>query len=157
MRSDVIEQLFRTHYNSALLYTMSLCKNRTVAEDIVSDSFYKALNTADDTVTNFRAWLLTVCRNNYFNMTRRQKRQIELDENIKQEGDAIEEIIRDESYAALYHAISLLPESYREIITLFYFEGLRISDIATVVDKNENTVKVTLVRAREKLKNILER
>ena len=41
MKPDVVDQLFTQHYNEALLYTISLCKNRTVAEDIVSTAFYR--------------------------------------------------------------------------------------------------------------------
>ena len=42
MKPDIIDQLFSQHYNEALLYTISLCRNRTVAEDIVSSAFFKA-------------------------------------------------------------------------------------------------------------------
>ena len=36
MKSDIVDQLFSQYYNEALLFTISLCRNRTVAEDIVS-------------------------------------------------------------------------------------------------------------------------
>ena len=42
MKSDIIDLLFSQYYNEALLYTVSLCRNRTVAEDIVSNAFFKA-------------------------------------------------------------------------------------------------------------------
>lgn len=43
MKSDVINELFSKYYNEALLYTMSICKDKTLAEDIVSEAFFKAL------------------------------------------------------------------------------------------------------------------
>ena len=156
MKHDVIEELFSKYYNDALLYTLSLTKSCPLAEEIVSDAFYTALKTADDKVNNFKAWLLKVCRNLYLNSLRRSKRITELDERLADQSEtALERIIRNEEYRALYHAISLLNSSYKEIITLFYFEDLSVKDIAVVTGKSETVVKVTLFRGREALKKIL--
>ena len=156
MKHDVIEELFSKYYNDALLYTLSLTKSCPLAEEIVSDAFYTALKTADDKVNNFKAWLLKVCRNLYLNSLRRSKRITELDERLADQNEtALEQIIRKEEYRALYHAISLLNSSYKEVITLFYFEDLSVKDIALVTGKSETVVKVTLFRGREALKKIL--
>ena len=156
MKHDVIEELFLKYYNDALLYALSLTKNYPLAEEIVSDAFYTALKTADDEVYNFKAWLLKVCRNLYLNSLRKSSRLQELDENMADMSEtALENIIRKEEYRALYHAISLLSSSYKEVITLFYFEDLSIKDIALVVGKSEAVVKVTLFRGREALKKLL--
>ena len=156
MKKDIIEELFSKYYNDALLYTLSLTKNYMTAEEIVSDAFYTALKTADDSVHNFKAWMLKVCRNLYLNSLRKNKRLEEIDENMADKSESIlENIIRKEEYRALYHAISILNPPHKEVITLFYFEDLSIKDIALVVGKSEAYVKVTLFRAREALKKIL--
>ena len=156
MKHDVIEELFTKHYNDALLYTLSLTKNRPLAEAIVSDAFYTALKTSDDGVYNFKAWLLKVCRNLYLNGLRKTRRIVELDESITDENETVlETIIRKEEYRALYHAISLLNPAYREVIMLFYFDDLSIKDIALVLGKKEAVIKVALFRGREALKKIL--
>ena len=156
MKHDVVEELFTKHYNDALLYTLSLAKNVLLAEDIVSDAFYTALKTADGEVHNFKAWLLRVCRNLYLNSLRRSRRHVALDETLEDQNEsALENIIRKEEYRALYHAISALSASHKEMITLFYFENLSLKDIALVTGKSETLVKVTLYRAREALKKIL--
>lgn len=156
MKHDVIEELFLKYYNDALLYTLSLTKNYTLAEELVSEAFYTALKAADNEVQNFKAWLLRVCRNLYFNSLRKSKRLQELDENIADKSETVlDNIIRKEEYRALYHAISLLNPSYKEVITLFYFEDLSIKDIAIVVGKSEAVIKVSLFRGREALKKIL--
>ncbi len=74
MRSDIIDQLFSQYYNEALLYSISLCKNRTVAEDIVSNAFFKALSMSDDSIRDFKPWLLTVCRNEFISICRKESR-----------------------------------------------------------------------------------
>ena len=156
MKRDVIEELFLKYYNDALLYTLSLTKNCPLAEEIVSDAFCTALKTADDEVRNFKAWLLKVCRNLYLNSLRKSSRLQELDENMADASETVlENIIRKEEYRALYHAISVLNSSYKEVVTLFYFEDLSVKDIARVIGKSETVVKVSLFRAREALKKIL--
>ena len=48
--------------------------------------------------------------------------------------------------------LGMLDESYRLILVLYYVEGFRIADIASILNMNENTVKTRLVRARVQLK-----
>ena len=157
MKSDTLEALFAEHYNSALFYALSLCKDKALAEDLVSSAFFKALQGLDDDTASFKSWLLTVVRNGYYSYLRRHKRQAELSDEIRDEGEALlERIVKDEEYRALYHAISLLPQNYSEVITLFYFEDLSVKEIARIMKKSESVVKTTLCRARIKLKELLE-
>jgi RNA polymerase sigma-70 factor, ECF subfamily len=159
MKPDIIDELFRKYYNEAMLYTMSLCKNETAAEDIVSTAFYKALASADDDIKNFKPWLLTVCRNEFFGLCRKNKAMSydELTEEIEDDsGEIVDRLILKEEYRALYHAIDKLNAAQREVIMLFYFSGLQIKDIATVTGKSESNVKVLLYRSRERLKELME-
>ena len=58
--------------------------------------------------------------------------------------------------ASIYARAKNLPDAQREVITLFYLQDLKIKEIAEILGKPENTVKVTLMRAREALKSMLE-
>ena len=151
MKNDVVEELFVKYYNDALLYVLSLSGNKALAEDAVSTAFFKALRGGDGEIKSFKPWLMKVCRNVCFDMLKHRKRYAAIDEN------AVDKIIRDERYKALYRAIALLPDTQKEAVLLFYFEELRIKDIAGVTGKTEDYVKVLLYRARENMKNILER
>ena len=159
MKADIIDQLFSEYYNDALLYTVSLCRNRTIAEDIVSTAFFKALTLSDDSIRDFKPWLLTVCRNEFVSTCRRSSRFIgeEIPENLPDNREeVIESIIRKEEYRSLYRAIELLPDTQKEAVTLFYFSGLPVRSISEITGKSETNVKVLLCRAREKLRKILE-
>lgn len=159
MKSDLVDQLFSQYYNEALLYTVSICRNPTVAEDIVSTAFFRALTMADDTIRDFKPWLLTVCRNEYISICRKNSRftgeEIPEDLADSREG-VIESIIRKEEYRSLYRAIELLPETQREVITLFYFSGMPIKSIAEITGKSETNTKVLLCRARDRLRKMME-
>ncbi len=159
MKPDIIDQLFSQYYNEALLYTISLCRNRTIAEDIVSNAFFKALSMADDSIRDFKPWLLTVCRNEFISICRRDSRFTgeEIPEDLADDREeVIEGIIRREEYRSLYRAIDLLSETQKEAVMLFYFSGLSIKNISEIIGKSETNTKVLLCRAREKLRTIME-
>ena len=159
MKTDIIDQLFSQFYNEALLYTISLCRNRTIAEDIVSNAFYKALTLADDSIRDFKPWLLTVCRNEFISICRKSSRFTgeEIPEDLADDREeVIEGIIRREEYRSLYRAIGLLPDTQKEVVTLFYFSGLPIKSISEITGKSETNIKVLLCRARDKLRTIME-
>ncbi len=125
----------------------------------MSNAFFKALFSVDDSVRDFKPWLLSVCRNEYYSWCRKKKRRLEAEpseETDTSEDDVLEKIIRDEEYRALYRAIGLLSDERKEVITLFYFSSLSVRAIAKVTEKSEGYVKVLLHRARSDLKKILE-
>lgn len=157
MDHDLVEQLFKKYHNDVLLYAMSLTKNAFEAEDLASEAFFKALATLDE-VKNFKAWILTVCRNLFLNKRRWRSKLTQLPDEISSERDEVlYKIIEDENYRALYNAIGLLPNNLKEIILLFYFEDMKIETISSIVGKSESNVKVMLYRAREQIKKILEK
>ena len=159
MKPDIIDQMFSQYYNEALLYTISLCRNRTVAEDIVSNAFFKALTMSEDSIRDFKPWLLTVCRNEFISTCRRDSRFTgeEIPEDLEDDREeVIESIIRREEYRSLYRAIGLLPETQKEAVMLFYFSGIPIKAISEIIGKSETNTKVLLCRAREKLRTIME-
>ncbi len=157
MKADILESFFAKYYNDALLYALSLTRDRSNAEELVSIAFFKALQTADDDIREFKPWLLTVCRNTFLSKIKKQSRYTELHDYLADDSEELlDRIIRDEEYRALYHAIGRLSKEQNEAIILFYFEEMSIRAIADIMGKKEAAVKVLLYRARENLKKILE-
>ena len=157
MKNDAYERLFRRYFNEAKLYVTSLCRSETLAEDIVSESFVKAFSLIDEEKESFKFWLFKVCRNAYFDYLRKARRLTAVRDNMADDGaDLAERLIEDEEYRALYRAIALLKDNYREVIQLYYFDELSVSEIADITEQSVQNVKVQMYRARNKLKEILE-
>ena len=158
MKNEVLEELFKKYYNEAKLYVASLCHDSALADEIVSSSFYKAFTKLDEAGNNFKFWLFKVCRNTYFDMLRRRGRLTALSESMvsEEDGDLADRLIKQEEYAALYRAISLLKENLREVIELYYFGEMSVAEIAGITEESTANVKVMLYRGRMKLKQILE-
>ena len=129
--------------------------NPADAEDVYSETFltYFKKERVFESEEHRKAWLIRVTINCAKEMLTNRNYSEELNEEIagaQEEGTPREEIL------ALRDAIRKLPEKQQEIVCLFYLQDLPIRQIAQTLDMNENTVKVTLSRAREKLRTLLE-
>ena len=56
----------------------------------------------------------------------------------------------------LFDVITTLPEKYREVLYLYYYEEYKIREIAKILRQKQNTINSKLTRARNKLKKIME-
>ena len=69
----LLEALYHRYYKELYIFVYSLCGSETVTDDILQDTFLKALLALKDSHTNMRAWLYMVARNLYYNYYNRQK------------------------------------------------------------------------------------
>nr|WP_259548209.1 sigma-70 family RNA polymerase sigma factor [Heyndrickxia oleronia] len=67
------------------------------------------------------------------------------------------EMVHKENIQELEEILQLLPENYRTIIYLREYEGFSYEDIQEAMDLSEGQVKITLFRARKRLKELGER
>lgn len=156
MKSSEWENLFKKYYNEALLYICSFCHNKAVAEDIVAEAYMRAICSIDEEKDGFKFWLFKVCRNCYFDYIRKNKRLESINCDYQDETTLIDDIIQKEEYRALYKAIDLLQDSHKEVVRLFYFDGMSVREIAEITEYSVDNVKIRLYRARNKLKEIME-
>lgn len=156
MKSTAWENLFRKYYNEALLYVFSFCHNRALAEDLVQEAYMRAIRSIDEEKDSFKFWLFKVCRNLYFDTLRKNKKVEAITSDIPSNESLVDDVIQKDEYRALYKAISLLKDDFREIVRLYYFDSMSVKEIASIVDESVDNVKIKLYRARLKLKDILE-
>lgn len=71
-----------------------------------------------------------------------------------EEKEAEEAVFRDDTVIL---AIRQLKPKYREVVLLFYYQELKVKEIAGILGISESAVTVRLTRAREQLKGKLER
>ncbi|RHK30253.1 RNA polymerase sigma factor [Anaerobutyricum hallii] len=70
----LLEALYHRYYKELYIFVYSLCGSETVTDDILQDTFLKALLALKDSHTNMRAWLYMVARNLYYNSINEQVR-----------------------------------------------------------------------------------
>ena len=147
---------FKKYGNTVLRAAFAFSGSYAEAEDIVQDVFL-SLHTNPQTFNDdehLKAWLLRAAINKCKNFRRsfRFSKTCSIDD--LEHSEAICEM--DTESRELRQQIAALPKKYAEVIFLHYYEGYSIKEIASMLNKNENTVGSLLRRGREKLKAELE-
>ena len=158
MEAELLEQLYMAHHGAAYAYCLSLCGDVHLASDIAADAFVKAYLSLPDNVPSFRYWLLRVCKNLYFDHLRHKQFEA-TDESLQflSDGKTPESLyIQNETHQALWNAIAALSPADRELLTLHYFSGLSLQEIAPIMGKPYTAVRQRMVRLRQTLKQRME-
>ena len=134
----------------------SMVCRRDVAEDIRQEVFLKIYTQLPKLRerTKFAGWLKSITYNACKSWFRRQKSTIPLESLIGVEHPTASferDVERRELRTLLRQMIDKLPEEYRTVIELRYFEGQRVAQIADFLQLPESTVKWRIHKAREAL------
>lgn len=160
MDTEPLRQLYRKFQNEIYLYLYSLCHNRELAQDLMQETFLKAILSLPNDHTNVRAWLYLVARNLYFNYRSKEKRIVPLEELEASVSDdtapLLEHIIKDEQNKLLYCALEHLPKRQREILLLHYFSGLSLKEIAVILKQTPENIRIQAYRSKKELKKYME-
>ncbi|MDR7870799.1 MAG: sigma-70 family RNA polymerase sigma factor [Tissierellaceae bacterium] len=159
MVGDALEKLYIKYYKELYLYAFSLCKDYHMAEDLASDTFYKAILSFDNKESYIKYWLFRVCKNLFLDSLRKNKEFSDtdrLDGMISLEETPLDKLIYSEEKRKLYQYIMGLAPSYREVIILYYYCDFSLKEITKATGLSESNAKVLLYRARKRLKVQLE-
>jgi RNA polymerase sigma-70 factor (ECF subfamily) len=153
-----MEELYIKYHRELYLYAFSLCKNHHLAQDLTSDTFFKAYLSLDD-VSYFKYWLFRVCKNLYLDFLKRDREYYSeniLENIFSNDQTPLGKIIESEKKKHLYNLILNLQESYKEILILYYFCGFSLKEISISKNITDGAAKTMLFRARKRLKKEME-
>lgn len=165
------EAAFNAYSDELFRHAAMRMKDRERALELTQECFMKALQYAQrgNTIDELRPFLYRTLRHLIIDEYRRKK-SVSLEAiGEGQDGPDIETILPpDESNtleraverfegAAALEALGLLPELYREALSLRYVDGLTPGEISKIVGESENVVSVRVHRGLKKLKEILEK
>lgn len=148
-KNSIIEKYFNMIYKLALAET----KDVHTAEDVTSDVFLKFMQSDKpfESEEHIKAWLIRVTINSSKSVFSSSwfKKTVPLEETLE-----AAEIPEEES--EVYLAVMKLPQKYRTVIHLFYYEEFSVSEISKYLNINESTIKSQLLRGRNMLKELLK-
>lgn len=149
---NYILQNKESHYRIAYSYV----KNKDDALDIVQESIFKALSSADSLANaeHIKTWFYRILVNTSLDILRKKGKlsyveDIVLDLNTEAKEDIYENF-------DLQNAMDDLPHNCRLIISLRYFEDLKLEEIADILGENLNTVKTRLYTGLKRLRIEME-
>ena len=158
--STAFVQLYRSHYDAVFRYCVHRLFERQMAEDVTSEVFLKVVENIHGFKGNekqFRCWLYRIATNavnNHLRKTRRRKHLLiiaheQADSQVADCGESAEKL------TVLRKAVFILRPRYQTIITLRFFENMKLTEIAEVLGSSPGTVRSQLKRALDKLSKIL--
>jgi RNA polymerase sigma-70 factor (ECF subfamily) len=166
---DAFADLVRAHHPGVRVFLGAHLRDPDVIDDLVQDVFLRAfdrLATLRDG-TAFRAWLLGIARNRALEHLRERLRPglpasdalealLDRTQIGLLEGED-EEARRGLELEALRQCIRRLPPVGARLIREHYFKGRPITALAAEERKNEGTLRMTLLRLREVLRECVRR
>jgi RNA polymerase sigma-70 factor (ECF subfamily) len=161
---DAFAQLYLMHYDNVLRYCVRRLFDRHSAEDVTSTVFFKVmhnLSSFDGTAIDFRSWLLRIATNAVNDHLRDAKRRADVIGRavIGTRAKSVFVIGCDEELlerkALLRQALLSLKPKYQTVITLRFFENMKLTEIAACLGKKPSTVRSWLSRATAKLRKKL--
>jgi RNA polymerase sigma-70 factor (ECF subfamily) len=134
-----------------------------IAEDITHDCFLSLIKRPENfnpARGSLKTYLYSAARNlslKHFRSTAREAAVEEFDEepSIPVSEQPLGRLLDEELSLKVKEAVFSLPQLQREALVLFEYEGLPLSEIASVVDADIGAVKARLHRARQRLRNTL--
>jgi len=161
MKKQLLKQLYEKYQREIYLYLLSLCKNTELAENLMQETFLKALLSLSNNHTNMRAWLYLVARNLYFNYRKKEHKNIdihEVEEFLQDEKseELMERLLKEERHRLLYQSLQYIGEQKKEILVLQYFGGLSQKEIARLLQISPENVRILAHRGKKELRKYME-
>ena len=157
------EQLYSTYFSDVYKYIFRLSGNEHVAEEMTSDTFFRAMKSIDSFRgdCDARVWLCQIAKNCYYSYKKKSNRIEDAPEEAVQElpdlalGVAEEYAQRDE-IERIQKVLHTVEEPYKEVFMWRVYADLSFQQIAQIFGKTENWACVTYHRARKKILERLE-
>ena len=164
-QADALGRLYEMYYERIFRFCVHRLFNKEIAEDVTSSVFLQVARGIRGfkgrSEQDFRNWLYAIAANQanaYIRKTSRRKKLLaEAAGSISRPattGSA--DMSPEPDWSRLYAAILKLKPKHQTIVTLRFFENFSYVQIAQILDTNEATIRVTLHRILNKLRNQLQ-
>lgn len=155
MNADKFQQQILCYSDVLFRMAKSILKDESKSKDAFQDIVLKLWEKRGqlDAISNYRAFSLTVMRNQCLDILRKEQETEELPKHaLLAEPDPHQHMENNDTIHAVKKLIDALPELQRTIMRMRDVEELEINEIALIMDMNENAVTVNLSRARKKVR-----
>lgn len=168
--NKMFNDIYEETYHDILRYVVSKCDNLNYVEEIVQDTylnFYKQLKKDDSYIEKHKQFLMKLVKNElfkYYSLKNKVKTILNISlesgldiiDNLPDEDINIEEdIAKEHDLKNIWKTIKKQNLITQKIITLYYLEEMKLSEIANFLNIKESTVKSILYRGIKKIKNEL--
>jgi RNA polymerase sigma-70 factor (ECF subfamily) len=173
LRGDrkAFEELMRKYDKKIFSFVVRMVRNEDVAVDLTQDFFFKIFTVLEkyNFEYKFSTWAYRICYNLVIDHIRKNQAQVDsLDdenvstrdllhsENVSRE-DGFKALAREETKDYVWRVVDQIPLKFRELILLRYIQDLKYEEIAEITSLPVGTVKNRIFKAKEILKQEMEK
>lgn len=156
-RNQRFERLVNQYQESVLRMCFLYLCDKSLAEDARQETFLKVYRTMDKFrgESSEKTWIMKIAMNTCYDLNhsawyRFMNRKV-TPEDLPEQAESA-----DECDEELTVAVMKLPLKLREVILLYYYQGLNVNEVADALGISQSSVSGRLKRGREKLKKMLE-
>ncbi len=157
------EEIYRACFKPVYLYALRLCGDEHMAEEITSETFFKAIDSIDGFRGDceVRVWLCRIAKNTYYSYLKKNKRASGIDRpelrDIVAADDPMDtQLGKQEDARQIRKLLHELSEPYKEVFMWRVFGELSFKEIGGLYGKSDNWACVTYHRARKMIQRGLE-
>jgi RNA polymerase sigma-70 factor, ECF subfamily len=155
--------LYDRYVDSVFRYVLFRVGDRTLAEDVTSETFLRAFRRIASISYQGRdvgAWFVTIARNLVLDHVKSSRFRLEVATADPDDGRSVEsgpesQVLTRLTHAELLRCVQQLGDDQRECIVLRFLQGLSVSETAAIMDRNEGAVKALQHRAVRRLAQLL--
>ena len=148
--ADDIETLIANYGDMLFRLCLIMLKNESDAEDVVQETYIKYFQKVPsfEHKEHQKAWLIRVATNKCRDTLRFHVRHPQIDD------EDLVKFVSKSSDSGILEALTMVPEKFRLVLTLYYIEEYRIEDIAKIIGRTTSAVKMRLQKGRKLLEEI---
>lgn len=150
-----LEEIYGSFYRDLLAYCQAMTKSRPTAEDLVQETYLRALRHWDEvgqlSRRQCRSWLYKTAKNLYIDQLRKLSRETPEEDKL-----ALVPFEEDLTQAAVLQLVGRLPDAERALFSMRYFEGYNARELGEIFELPAATVRSRLASARQRLRRWIE-
>lgn len=156
----IIKKIYEEYKHDVFIYLVSLTKDASLSEDLVSETFLSAIKSLHrfKGESSIKTWLFSIARNKWYEHLRKEKSTISLDNlachYIIGESDMEKNAIRKDISSKILYLLDNEQSRTKDII-LMRIEGYSYFEISQKYGISEGSARVIDYRAKKKIKDIL--
>ncbi len=155
-----LEKIYLLYVKDLYRYIYSLCKNKSMAEDVVQETFYRAYFYVDSyKMEKIKPWLFKAAYHTFIDFLRKDKKltyyedmTILYSHRDSEIRSAEDEYLVKNSIEHWFEILETLSVSKRNIVLLRDYYHLSYSEIADILNISLSKVKITLFRSRKEIR-----
>lgn len=153
------EIIYDEYFQDVYKFILSLSRNSAIAEDIVQDTFVKALTNANQLKDNTKtkSWLFQIAKNTYLTYISKNVKNISIDEiEIASSNNEETDFLNKDIVKKVRKLLHKMKEPYKEVFYLRVFANLSFKEISEIFEKKETWARQVFHRSKIIIKEGLQ-